>query len=32
MEKTTINEENLIAKMDNNIGKCRYFEKNIKKT
>ena len=31
MEKTTIKEKNLIAKMDNNIGKCRYFEKNIKR-
>ena len=31
MEKTTIKEKNLIAKMDNNIGKCRYVEKNLKR-
>ena len=31
MKKTTIKEENLISKMDNNIGKCRYVEKNLKR-
>ena len=31
MEKTTIKEKNLIAKMDNNIGKCRYVEENLKR-
>jgi len=31
MEKTTINEKNLIAKIENNIGKCRYIEKKLKR-
>ena len=32
MEKTTINEENLVAKMDSNIGKYnRYVEENLKR-
>jgi len=32
MKKTTINEENLVAKMDSNIGKYnRYVEENLKR-
>ena len=32
MEKTTtIKEQDLISKMENNVGKCKYFEKNLKR-